>query len=239
MLLDSLNGVASIALEIEERLRFLRCTTIPTVRQIRKEFTSRLSGAPPFVILEISTLLLHQPGLKFRLLAYELLGCNRDALLSLRPVDLSQLGVGIDSRASADVFAMSLVGPLWCERSLPDELVYGWASSGSRWWKRIAVVSTIRLSERDSKGLGFDDRILRVFSIVVAERDSDVVSSLASALRPLLRSNVDTVQSFLQDLRVVGHPAIKRLQRSSVRRERRSHPSCGLSVRESATEPAA
>jgi len=206
-------GVLSIALEVEERLRGLRRTSMATVRHLRKEYSARLSGAPSFVLRELAALLLFQPGLKFRLFAYELIGCHQDALYSLRPADLAQLGAGIDSRASADAFALAIVGPLWRERRIPDEIIYEWARSGSRWWKRIAVVSAISLAKREGKGPKPDVRSLRILKIALADGNSDVVTGLVSALRPLLRSNFEAVRLFLEGLEIGNHPSLRRLHR--------------------------
>ena len=210
---SDISGVPSIALEIEERLRGLRRTSMATVRQLRKEYSSRLAHAPSFVLRELASLLLFQPGLKFRVFAYELLGCHLDALYSLRAADLCQLGAGIDSRASADAFALSIVGPLWRERRIPDEMIYEWARSGSRWWKRIAVVSTIGLLKGDGRGRKLDVRSLTILKIALADRNSDVVNGLVAAIRPLLRSNIDAVRSFLENLEIVNHPVVRRLHR--------------------------
>lgn len=212
MVVSEVSGVPAIAVEIEERLRGLRRTSMATVRQLRKEYSSRLAHAPSFVLRELASLLLFQPGLKFRVFAYALLGCHQDALYSLRASDLCQLGVGIDSRASADAFALSIVGPLWRERRIPDEMIYEWARSGSRWWKRIAVVSTIGLvkGERATK---LDVRSLKILKIALADRNPDVVNGLVAAIRPLLRSNIDAVRSFLENLEIANHPVVRRLHR--------------------------
>jgi hypothetical protein len=213
MAASNISGVQSIALEVEERLRGLPRTSMATVRQLRKEYSARLADAPSFVLLELAALLLFQPGLKFRLFAYQLIGCHEGALFSLRPDDLSQLGAGIDSRASADAFALAIVAPLWRERRIPDEMICGWARSGARWWKRIAVVSAGSLVKRNAKRAHPDLRSLNILKIALTDRHSDVVSGLVSALRPLLRSNFDAVQSFLEALEIANHPALRRLHR--------------------------
>jgi len=213
MAVSNISGVLSIALEVEERLRGLPRTSMATVRQLRKEYSARLADAPSFVLLELAALLLFQPGLKFRLFAYELIGCHQGALFSLRPDDLSRLGAGIDSRASADAFALAIVGPLWRERRIPDEMIYGWARSGSRWWKRIAVVSASSLVKCNAKRPHLDVRSLKILKIALTDRNSDVVSGLVSALRPSLRSNFHAVQSFLEALEIANHPALRRLRR--------------------------
>jgi DNA alkylation repair enzyme len=213
MAASNISGVLSIALEVEERLRGLPRTSMATVRQLRKEYSARLADAPSFVLLELAALLLFQPGLKFRLFAYELIGCHQGALFSLRPDDLSRLGAGIDSRASADAFALAIVGPLWRERRIPDEMIYGWARSDCRWWKRIAVVSASSLVIRNGKGPKLEVRSLRILKSALTDRNSDVVSGLVSALRPQLRSNFDAVRSFLDDLEITNHPALRRLRR--------------------------
>ncbi len=213
MAASNISGVLFIALEVEERLRGLPRTSMATVRQLRKEYSARLADAPSFVLLELAALLLFQPGLKFRLFAYELIGCHQGALFSLRPDDLSRLGAGIDSRASADAFAMAIVAPLWRERRIPDEMIYGWARSDCRWWKRIAVVSASSLVRCDAKGPKLEARSLRILKSALTDRNSDVVSGLVSALRPLLRSNFDSVRSFLDDLEITNHPALRRLRR--------------------------
>jgi hypothetical protein len=213
MPLPDITGVPSIAAEMEERLRGLPRTSMATVRVVRKEYSSRLSNAPAFVLREVAALLLYQPGLKFRVFAYELLGCRQDALFSLHPADLSELGAGIDSRGSADAFALAIVSPLWRERRIPDEVFCGWAQSGCRWWKRITVVSAISLVGRGTKEPKLDVRSLRILKTALADRHSDVVTGVVSALRPLLRSNFDGVRRLLEGLEVANHPALRHVHR--------------------------
>lgn len=213
MALSNITGVVSIALEAEERLRALPRTSMRTVRRLRREFSQRLSNAPSFVLREIASLLLFQPGLKFRLFAYELLGNSDDALFSLRPCDLSQLAIGIDSRSSADAFALAIVGPLWRERRIPEDLMHSWAKSGSRWWKRIAVVSAINQVQINRTGPKIDSRNLKVLKIALADRSADVVTGLLAALRPLLRSNFAAARELFESLGIANHPALRRLLR--------------------------
>ena len=52
-----------------------------------------------------------------------------------------------------------------------------------------------------------------VIEIALADGNSDVVTGLVSALRPLLRSNFQAVRVFLEGLEIGNHPALRRLHR--------------------------
>lgn len=220
--MTNISGVQSLALEIEDRLRTLPRISAGTVRRLRKEYSARLATAPSFVIRELAALLLFQPGLKFRLFAFELLGDHESALFSIRPVDLAQLGATIDSRSAADTFAMSIVSPLWQARRIPDEILQEWAQSESPWWKRVATVSTISSLRCGTKSPALDARTLRIVKQAIAGRDNDVVTGLVSALRPLLRGNFDAARGLLESLEVANHPALRRLQRRREAKHRRN-----------------
>jgi hypothetical protein len=159
--MENLTGVQALAQEIDERLREAGRGTEET-RGVRREFSKRLAGAAPHVVTELAMLLLELPGFEYRFFAYELLHYHPSALYKLNAWELERLGRGIASWGAADCFGIYLAGPIWRERRVPTSLIHDWARSTDRWWRRIALVSTVPLNSKARGGQGDAHRTLQV-----------------------------------------------------------------------------
>jgi 3-methyladenine DNA glycosylase AlkD len=141
---DSINNVANAAEEVSSRVSLLENFTIESIRSLRREFSKRLTKSPPRFVVEVALVLLDNQTIEHRFVAYELVCHHRAALASLSERDIKLFGRGIDSWGSVDMFACYLAGPAWRERQVSDKLIHGWARSRNRWFRRAALVSTVR-----------------------------------------------------------------------------------------------
>jgi len=191
--------VSALAAEIEGRLQSLSHRKTESVRAVRREFSRRLAGAPPEVVIEIAGRLLEGGDPVHRFVAYELIHYHRGALRSLRARDLERLGSGMDSWGDVDTFACYLSGPAWREGQVPDSLIHRWTRSKDRWRRRAALVSTVPLNNRARGGHGDTARTLAVCRRLIADRDDMVVKALSWALRALAVRDPQGVRRFLQE----------------------------------------
>ena len=140
----------SVADELFDRVRELEAPSVPTIRPIRREFTRRLSrDSADSVLAEIArvvrpSLAAGEPDLRW--VGYEIAHYHRPTLHSLSLAELEWLGEGLNSWDSVDVFSLYLAGPAWRQGQIEDEDVHRWARSEDRWWRRVALVSTVALN---------------------------------------------------------------------------------------------
>jgi 3-methyladenine DNA glycosylase AlkD len=207
---NNLVGVPGLAQEIDERLRELGSWKTEDVRAVRREFSKRLVRAAPHVVTELAMLLLELPGIEYRFFAYELIHHHERALYKLNAWELERLGRGISSWGAADCFGIFLAGPLWRERRVPASLVHDWARSADRWWRRIALVSTVPLNSNARGGEGDAHRTLQVCRILEKDRDPMVVKAMSWALRELAKVQSRAVRAYLSERRAILAPRVIR-----------------------------
>jgi 3-methyladenine DNA glycosylase AlkD len=185
--------------EIDMRLRALPSLHAENVRGLRREFSKRIADASARQVFDLALKLLEYRGFEYRFVAYELVSHHRPALQSLRARELEQLGQGLASWADVDTFACYLSGPAWRERQVPDSLIYRWARSPDRWWRRAALVSTVPLNNKARGGSGDTPRTLDICGRLVDDRDDMVVKALSWALRALVVRDPKAVRAFLAE----------------------------------------
>ncbi|HXW18126.1 MAG TPA: DNA alkylation repair protein [Candidatus Acidoferrales bacterium] len=220
---ESLPGeVEGLAREIQEKLRGLADKNTEEIRAVRREFSKRLQNAPPQVVKELATLLLELPGIEYRFFGCELIHYHQSALHKLNSRELEQLGRGIASWPAADCFGIFLAGPLWRERRIPSSLIRGWARSTDRWWRRIALVSTVPLNSKARGGEGDARRTLQVCRILERDRDATVVKALSWALRDLAKRQPRAVRAYLAERGAALSPLVVREVRNKLETGRKN-----------------
>jgi 3-methyladenine DNA glycosylase AlkD len=188
--------IAEIVAEIQAQVLAAKDRTVPTLRKIRRAATKRAKTFEPAEVLRLAQLFLSSPGVP-RWLAYEVLNHHPGARANLRETQLRQLGKGLAAWGDVDAFACYLSGPAWRQGQISDEVIHRWAVSADRWWRRVAVVSTVPLNNTARGGSGDAARTLAVCEIVKADADDMVVKALSWALRELARKEPDAVREFL------------------------------------------
>lgn len=118
-------------------------------------------------------------------LAFGLLNKKYRIIEQLTLNDIRVLGTYMDNWASTDSFGTQVSGVAWRLACINDDDVKQWALSPDRWWRRIALVSTVPLNLRSQRGEGDIDRTLMICEMLVADRDDMVVKALSWALREL------------------------------------------------------
>jgi 3-methyladenine DNA glycosylase AlkD len=192
-----LPDVKELGHEIDMRIRALPSLNTENVRGLRREFSKRIASASARQVLDLGIELLEYGTFEYRFVAYELVCHHRPALHSLRATELEQLGRGLDSWGAVDTFACYLSGPAWREHQVSDSLIYRWARSPDRWWRRAALVSTVPLNNKARGGSGDTPRTLDICGRLVQDRDDMVVKALSWALRALAVRDPKAVRAFL------------------------------------------
>jgi 3-methyladenine DNA glycosylase AlkD len=115
----------------------------------------------------------------------------------MSPHDILVLGTYMDNWASTDSYGTQVSGPAWRLGCIDDGIVKEWASSTDRWWRRIALVSTVALNLKSQKGEGDAGRTLMICEMLVPDRDDMVVKALSWALRELSKRYPGETASFI------------------------------------------
>ena len=130
---------------IDEIKRMPRRDTA-SVRKLRRRLSSRLLKATPEYVTKVASEL--TDSLDRRWVAYELIANHKESYLRLDARCIERLGHGVDSWHSVDAFARILTGSAWRDGLIDDETIHRWAQSDDRWWRRVALVSTVALNMR-------------------------------------------------------------------------------------------
>ena len=117
----------------------------PRMRMVLRQLLRDLKGRPPGDVLRMVGILRDQGTHEARQIAFEMLDRRKDARSLLTAREVRRLGRGNDNWASVDAFGGYVAGPLWREGRVPDEEVLSWASDTDLWWRRTALVATVRL----------------------------------------------------------------------------------------------
>ena len=202
------SDVKKVASLINADICALPLQNAPGIRAIRRDYSRKLKQADPEYILNLARELIVTHG--HRWVAYELLQNHKDILNCIGPIELEELGQGINSWSSVDSFARTLSGPAWLKREELDGLIYKWGQSKDRWWRRAALVSTVALNKRSKGGGGDIPRTLNVCRMLVNDHDDTVVKAMSWALRELVVHDPKAVQEFLSEQDDVLAARVKR-----------------------------
>jgi 3-methyladenine DNA glycosylase AlkD len=187
----------------------------PAMRAVRRKYSRILQDAPAKFVFQLAKPLCKVDG--FRWIAYELIRGHRAAFKLLGPVDLEDLGQSINSWWTVDSFARTLSGPAWLHRQVPDQLIFKWAKSDDRWWRRAALVSTVALNVRSLGGQGDAPRTLRICRVLADDQDDMIAKALSWALRELVVHDAGAVIEFLNEHEEILAARVKREVRNKIR----------------------
>lgn len=174
---------------------------VPALRSVLGSLRRELHGYSAEEILAVARELAGSGLMEGRVAGYEILERRSDARALLDADSLRELGAGNDTWALVDSFAVSVSGPAWRDGVVGDDVVWGWARSPDRWWRRTALASTVALNVAARGGSGDAPRTLAVARQLVADRDPMVVKALSWALRALAPREPSAVAAFLADHR--------------------------------------
>ncbi len=189
--------------DLFQRVQELPVAAVPTIRPIRREFSRILAKEDPGVVLafvmDVVQRSLLEEQREIRWMAYEIAHYHRPTLAALDRASLEQLGAGLNSWDSVDVFSLYLSGVAWRNGQIGDTDVHGWAESADRWWRRVALVSTVALNLKARGGAGDVGRTLAVCRMLAADGDDMVVKALSWALRAVVPYDRQAVEEFLAE----------------------------------------
>jgi 3-methyladenine DNA glycosylase AlkD len=185
-----------VANEIATTIRALTSLKTEPVRAVRRSYSKRLAQSSAAFVIEVA-LVLNEKGIN-RFVGYELIKHHRAAAASLRVKQLEILGLGLDEWGDVDCFACFLAGPAWRENQISDKVIHRWARSKDRWWRRVALVSTVPLNSKAQGGAGDTERTIEVCRHLASDRDDMVVKAMSWALRELSKRDPKSVRRFLK-----------------------------------------
>ncbi|HDZ41000.1 MAG TPA: DNA alkylation repair protein [Bacteroidetes bacterium] len=129
--------------------------------------------------------------------AFGLLNKKYRIIEQLELNDILVLGTYMDNWASTDSFGTQVSGPAWRLGCITDDDIKKWASSADRWWRRVALVSTVALNLKSQRGDGDIGRTLMICEMLVADRDDMVIKALSWALRELSKRYPNETAEFI------------------------------------------
>lgn len=178
---------------------------VPEVRAVRQRISRDLAALPGPGVLTLA-LAVHEvhPGrtrFAHLLVACELLANHLGALALVGEPEVRRLGSTLAEWVHVDILATQVAGRAWREGQIADAAIDAWAASDSRWWRRMALVSTIPLNVRAQGGQGDARRTLHVCELLLDDRDDTVVKALSWALRALAGRDRDAVATFVETRR--------------------------------------
>jgi 3-methyladenine DNA glycosylase AlkD len=203
-----LSDVMQVASAIGAELQALSARTTPHMRAIRRKYSRTLQQASADFRLRLAKQLCGIDNARW--FAYELIQSHKVAFARLDATALEDLGHGIKSWWTVDAFARILSGPAWRKGQVSDEVPLQWAHSPDRWWRRVALVSTVALNMRSQGGTGGARRTLQVCRVLVPDHDAMVTKAMSWALRELVIHDADAVQTFLEQYDAVLAALVKR-----------------------------
>lgn len=176
----------------------IKGVTNPLMKEIIRKWLPEIKTLSDKEWIDLAKQLVDTRIFECNQLAFELLWKNKNALALITGEDIECLGKNIDNWATVDTLAVMVSGWAWRENQISDEVLLGWLHSENRWWRRLALVSTIPLNLKSRGGKGDPRRTLMLCEKVVSDRDELIVKALSWALRELSKSNRETVIEFMQ-----------------------------------------
>ncbi len=183
--------------DVLEAIGRVQPASTTALRALRRKLSRELATSARKHVLKVANDLIDTG--RYRWFAYELVKFHPPAAGSLSTKEVERLGRGISDWGSVDCFACFIAGPSWRAGLIADTLIFKWAASKDRWWRRAALVSTVPLNVRAQGGYGDPVRTLAVCEKLLDDRDDMVVKALSWALRALSVRDAASVQRFVRE----------------------------------------
>jgi 3-methyladenine DNA glycosylase AlkD len=183
--------------------------TVPELRRLRQAYSKRLARSEVADILTIANQLVARETEAARFVAYELVQFHRATARQITEPQVLELGREIDSWSAVDAFAYCITGPAWKSGNLADDVIFSWTGSADRWWRRLALASTVLLHRAPAAERSVA-RTLAVCERLASDRDDMVVKALSWALRTASKSDPDAVRAFVRENESVLAARVKR-----------------------------
>ena len=185
----------AVAAEVLAEIAALPRRDTPSVRAIRKRWSSKLKVSDPRDVDEIAKALLARMPQEGKWVAYELIRYHPVAFATIEEARIAEMAGGIASWYATDAFGTILAGPLWARGRLSDDLIDGWSRSGDRWLRRLALVATVGRNAVQPA----PDRTLKICLRLAGDRDDMVEKAASWALRYLSQKDRPPVVAFMAE----------------------------------------
>jgi 3-methyladenine DNA glycosylase AlkD len=181
-----------------------------SLRTVRKAWSKGLRLAPAGDVLAAAEGLEAKAGQGGKWIAYELVRFHPGALEQVTEAQIADFASRAQSWFAVDALGTILTGLLWAKGRLSDELVEAWSRSDDRWLRRSALVATVGLNARASKGPGDAARTLTICRRLAPDRDEMVEKALSWALRELSKRDRPAVERFMAEMDAVLPARVRR-----------------------------
>jgi 3-methyladenine DNA glycosylase AlkD len=205
-----MDGAPKIASGILRDLANLPRRDTPSMRAVRKRWSTALRGAPADEVLATAAALEARSDQTSKWLAYELIRFHPGAFAAVTEAEIEGFAARAQSWYAVDALGTILTGALWAQERLADARIEAWSRSTDWWLRRSALVATVGLNARASGGPGDAARTLAICRHLAADRDDMVVKALSWALRVLSQRDRPAAEAFLAEMDGVLAPRVKR-----------------------------
>jgi 3-methyladenine DNA glycosylase AlkD len=184
--------------DVRRSLAALPRVDAPSVRALRRRYSTELAAAPPKAVLRFVRSLVDEAGWADRVVAWEVLAAHAGAFRLLTDGLAEEMARGLSDWASVDLYGVTIVGQAWREGLVTDARILAWTRSRDRWRRRLALVATVPLNLRARGGSGDARQTLRVCRLLLDDRDDMVVKAMSWALRELAKRQPRAVEAFVR-----------------------------------------
>jgi 3-methyladenine DNA glycosylase AlkD len=171
--------------------------SLASLRKVRKAINKRLRPETGNTVLRLAEQLIQEHTFA-QWFVFEVVHHHQAAMEKLNSATLKRLGQHLSGWGEVDPFACYLSGPAWRENRITDKQILQWATSSNRWWRRVALVSTVALNNRARGGSGDLDRTVLVCEQLKHDRDDMIVKALSWALRELTAHYPKELRKYLK-----------------------------------------
>ena len=195
---SNMKASLNLADEVRGDLASLARINTPSVRSLRRRYSTVLADESPKTVLQFVRALLDGAGWAERMVSWEVLAAHERAFGLLNDRLVERMADGLSDWGSVDLFGVTVLGQAWRAGLVTDSKILAWARSHDRWRRRLALVATVPLNSRARGGTGDARRTLRVCRLLLGDSDDMVVKAMSWSLRELAKRDPQVVEAFLR-----------------------------------------
>ncbi|WP_293677054.1 DNA alkylation repair protein [uncultured Phenylobacterium sp.] len=189
----------AIATEIRAAIAALPRRNTPSMRAVRKDWSTRLRPAPAAEVIAIAQALERDARQEDKWVAYELIRFHPEAFDAVSEAQVAEFAGRIASWYATDAFGTILSGPLWAKGRISDDLIDGWSRHPQMWFRRSALVATVGLNASLPGKCGDPGRTLPICLRLAGDREDMIEKAVSWALRYLSQKDRDAVVAFMDE----------------------------------------
>jgi 3-methyladenine DNA glycosylase AlkD len=187
----------NLADEVRRSLAALPRIDTPSVRALRRRYSTALASASPQIVLRFVKALLVSGGWAERVVAWEVLAGHERAFSLFNDRLAEEMAEGLSDWGSVDLYGVTVIGQAWRAGLVTDAKIRAWGQSPDRWRRRLALVATVPLNSRARGGMGNVRKTLSICRVLLGDSDEMVIKALSWSLRELAKRDPQAVEAFL------------------------------------------